>query len=550
MLDIGPMTERLQAVVRRLEPAVLGLAVGDHAALALIRGELAPFHRPLAAANMKLADLRLEYNAGLRRRLGTMIGDLNHGSLAVGVIMTAALFLFGFEALRARRAERTGRRREAHVRFLAHHDPLTGLVNRSLLRERLISATGGCEPDQQVCLLALDLDGFKPINDTFGHAVGDRLLQVVAARLQQTVKSSDTVGRLGGDEFAIVVTLPNDPAMPLELADRLLAAIRTPIMLDDQQLQVGTSIGIASFPTDAAAPEALLRCADLALYEAKASGRRTFCVFSAKLDQQRSERQALEAALAQALANNELDLAFQPQIELAQGRIFGVEALVRWHHPQLGPIPPPRFIEIAESSGLILELGSWVLEQACTRAAAWPATADHLRISVNLSPLQISRPGLEAQIERVLAMTGLAPERLILEITEGVLMHDTPATLALLGSLRRRGIQLAIDDFGTGYSSLSYLKRFAIDFLKIDQAFIQDIEHDEEDRAIIRGIVGLAQTLGLRIVAEGVETTTQHRFIETLGCQIAQGYYYSEPISETALLALLAAPASSSRRSA
>ncbi len=420
------------------------------------------------------------------------------------------------------------RRAEEHIRYLAHHDGLTGLPNRALFRDRLEQALAAARRDGHVvAVLCLDLDRFKEVNDLYGHANGDELLRQAGMRLRAELRQSDTLARLGGDEFAIVQPGIRDPAAAVLLAERLIATIADPFVTLGQETMIGVSVGIALFPQDGIDVESLLRGADLALYRAKSDGRGTCRTFEPEMDARLQERRQLERELRETLARGGLTLHFQPVADTEGGDITAFEALVRWPHPQRGMIPPADFIPLAEESGLILALGEWVLRTACAEAIGWPAA---MRIAVNLSPAQFSHGDLPGLVRRVLDETGLEARRLELEITEGVLIKDSERALTILRQLKALGVRIAMDDFGTGYSSLSYLQRFPFDKLKIDQSFVRLAEHSADSRAIIRAVIGLGKSLGMPVVAEGVETTGQLDLLAGERCDEVQGYLIGRPM--------------------
>ncbi len=426
-------------------------------------------------------------------------------------------------------------RREARIRYLAEHDQLTGLANRLVFQDKLRTVLNGFADARKTgTLLALDLDGFKDINDTFGHDVGDALILTVADCLSSLVRSTDLLARLGGDEFALVCLEDEESLSPDDLAQRILDAFVTPFSVEGKQLSVGVSIGIARFPDDGATVEDLMKASDLALYGAKAQGRGCFIHFDRQMTLQLKQKRTIEASLKRALDHGELDIAFQPQIDLRSQELVGAEALARWHDEDLGSVPPDVFIRIAEACGLILPLGQWVLEAACAEARGWAENDIDAVVAVNLSPAQLTQQDLVHSVEQALKRADLPPARLELEITESLLMGDTQTAISTLENLRDLGVQLAIDDFGTGYSSLSYLKRFSVHKVKIDRSFVTDLERDEEDRCIVNAIVMLGRALNLRTIAEGVETTAQSRLLTSLGCHEAQGYLYGRPMASTA----------------
>lgn len=420
------------------------------------------------------------------------------------------------------------RRSEARITYMAEHDALTDLPNRVLLRERLAQALASTQRGgADLAVLMLDLDRFKEVNDTLGHPLGDALLQAVAARLSACVGDTALVARLGGDEFAVIAHLANPVAEAAALAERFRKALCEPFDLGDHQVITGTSIGIALAPRDGTDSDAILKCADLALYRAKNGGRGGFHFFEPELDQLMQERRTLERDLRSALVNGEFELYYQPFVDLSSGEIGGCEALLRWHHPQRGLVLPADFIPLAEETGLIVPLGEWVVRTACAEAATWPAG---LRIAVNLSPAQFRSKELVAVVVVALGSAGLSPQRLELEVTETVIMHDSEAVFAALSQLRALGVRIALDDFGTGYSSLSFLQKFPFDKIKIDRSFVRELSGaDEEALLIARAVVRFAVSLGKTTTAEGVETKDQLDILRADGCTEMQGYYFSVP---------------------
>lgn len=424
---------------------------------------------------------------------------------------------------------------EDKIRFLAHHDALTGLPNRLNLQARLDQILAVARREgQQVAVVFIDLDNFKHINDSLGHKVGDGLLVEVANRLRNCVRASDVVARLGGDEFVVVLENAGALAVP-QVVDKIIKSLAAPCRIDEFNLHTMASFGISLFPDDGEAVEVLMKNADTAMYHAKAIGKNGYQFFATAMNVAATERLALESDLRQALAEGHLCLHFQPQIDVPSGRVVGMEALARWPHPERGMIPPDKFIPIAEQSGLIIALGAWVLDEALRQLTEFEKSGlSGLRVAVNLSAHQLRDPGLPDAIDEALGRHGLAPSRLELEITESVAMDNPEKTAQLFGQLRKKGIGLAIDDFGTGYSSLAYLKQLPFHRLKIDRSFVKDIEDDKNDAVICAATLSLAHSLGLEVVAEGVETPAQHAFLAGLGCDLVQGYYYSRPLPPAA----------------
>ena len=439
-------------------------------------------------------------------------------------------FVVTFEDITARLAA------EDRVRHLAHYDALTDLPNRVTFYERLASILAHLRRNESVAILSLDLDHFKNVNDTLGHPIGDRMLTAVADRMRACVREEDLVARLGGDEF-VVVQVPSGerPEVPA-LASRLIETVGAPYELDDHQLVIGLSIGIALAPSDGAQPDILLKNADLALYRAKADGGGTYRFFEIAMDARMQARRALEMELRKAVLNCQFELNYQPIIDVKTGAITSCEALIRWRHPERGMIPPMEFIPVAEETGMIVPIGEWVLAQACAEAMRWPK---HIGVSVNLSPAQFKSRNLVQAVKNALKDSGLPAERLELEITELVLLQETEGSFAILHQLRDLGIKIAMDDFGTGYSSLGYLRSFPFNKIKIDQSFIRDLSSKEDSLAIVRAVVGLSSSLGITTTAEGVETKEQLARLTSEGCNEAQGYLFSKPRSASEVEKLL-----------
>jgi diguanylate cyclase (GGDEF)-like protein len=415
----------------------------------------------------------------------------------------------------------------SQIAFLAHHDPLTRLPNRVLFHDRIQQALARVDRGHGFAVLCLDLDRFKMVNDTLGHPIGDGLLRQVAERLQACVREGDSVARLGGDEFAVILLNLDDPAAVDALATRIIEVLSTGYEIEGHQISIGTSIGMALSPADGTAPYELLKKADTALYGAKANGRGTACFYEDAMNAALQSRRELEVGLRQALARDEFQMNYQPLVDARSHRVCGFEALIRWHHPEKGVIPPDAFIPIAESSGLITAIGEWVLRRSCMDAATWPGD---VKVAVNLSPSQFKDRNLVPNVRAALAASGLSPHRLELEITESVLLTDSHLTLAILHEIKSLGVQISMDDFGTGYSSLSYLRSFPFDKVKIDRSFIKDLPNDKNAMAIVRAIVGLSVTFGMSVTAEGVETDEQAVQLALEECDQLQGFLFSKPI--------------------
>jgi diguanylate cyclase (GGDEF)-like protein/PAS domain S-box-containing protein len=427
---------------------------------------------------------------------------------------------------------------------LAHYDALTGLPNRNLLQDRLRQSLAVANRGHsKVALMFLDLDRFKTINDSLGHLVGDRLLQEIAGRLTGAVRAGDTVARLGGDEFVVVLQNVRSGGDAAMVAQNLLDAVSPPVLLEGAELHVSASIGISLYPEDGTDVESLMRAADVAMYHVKDGGRNGYQFFAATMNTAATKRLTVETQLRQAIRRRELVLHYQPQVDLATRRVRAIEALVRWHHPEHGLVMPGEFIGVAEESGLILQIGSWALAEACAQNRAWQAFgAPKVPVCVNLSARQFRDQELVKHVRRVLQETGLEPQYLELEITETTLMHNSESTLAILEELNRMGIELAVDDFGMGYSSLSYLKRFPVDKLKIDQSFVRDIPGDPDDSAIAAAIISLSASLKLQSVAEGVETEAQLEFFAGRGCDAVQGNLFCPPLPADEMERIFSAP--------
>ena len=420
---------------------------------------------------------------------------------------------------------------EERLTHLAHFDALTGLPNRTLFTDRINYALSLAQRGRtQLAVMFLDLDHFKHINDNLGHRIGDALLVKIAKRLKSTLREQDTISRLGGDEFLLVLP-ETDVNAAVRVAEKLMEAVSPLCYIEQHELQITASIGIAIYPENAGDFETLSKCADVAMYRAKHDGRNCFRFFTAEMQIHSSRRLQLENALRRALERDQLSLHYQPQISLQDGRIIGAEALLRWQHPELGMVSPAEFIPIAEDSGLILPIGEWVLRTATQQLKAWmDQDMEPMVMAVNLSAVQFRHAHLPDLVTQILEEAKLPPQYLELELTEGVAMDDALGAITVMDNLHKRGIRMSIDDFGTGYSSLSYLKRFKVYKLKIDQSFVHDITDDPDDRAIVKAIINLANSLGLQTIAEGVETKGQLEFLHQQGCNEIQGYYFSKPL--------------------
>lgn len=427
--------------------------------------------------------------------------------------------------------------------YLATRDALTGLPNRSLLQDRLQHALAAATREgSRVAVLFIDIDQFKNVNDSLGHDVGDRLLVQISRRFCDIVRKSDTVCRQGGDEFIIVLPDVSEDYQPAEVARKLIDTLHSLNVVDGHEVRIGGSIGIAVFPEDGNDSEALIKHADLAMYHVKAAGRNGYQFFQASMTEGVSRRILLENGLRNAIENDEFVLHYQPKIDLATGRIIGAEALVRWHHPAMGLVRPDQFIPVAEQSGLIKRIGSWVLREACTQNRAWQlAGLPPIPMAINLSPAQLHQTGFLKDVVGVMQELELPHHSLEFEVTESISIHGQENAIAGLKTLKDMGVRLSIDDFGTGYSSLSYLKRLPVDTIKIDKSFVRDITTDRDDAAIIEAIISMAHSLRLDVIAEGVETADQQEFLRRHGCDQMQGYFYSEPVPADKFEELLAA---------
>lgn len=490
------------------------------------------------------ADLSAELNRADRFLNGTL--DRYHGELETvtakrrdGGDFTASVSLTGWASPDGHfvvafiRDVSEVRMTEERNRFLAHHDPLTELPNRTLFNDRLSQAMALAHRDGgRVALMLLDLDNFKDINDTLGHGVGDRLLQTVAERLNGHKRDTDTVARLGGDEFAIVLPQFRSASDTLSYARRIIEIVGKPMTIQGQEVQVGTSIGVALYPDDGHDIEHMVSHADMAMYQAKADGRNTFRLFAEQMNAEVKDRKQMLADMREALDNNGFQLAFQPQVQLGDQSIVGSEALLRWHHRDRGQVSPGRFIPVAEQGGLIVDLGEWVVGAACEQIGLFDKVGlPPIRIAVNISSVQFRRGNLVECTKGILDRTGVSPDRLEFEITESVVMTDVEKAIETMRELDTMGVRLSMDDFGTGYSSLSYLRQFPIQKIKIDKSFVQDIEIEENSMEIVNAIIGLSRSLNITVVAEGVETEGQLAKLREAGCELVQGFYFGRPMA-------------------
>ena len=486
-----------------------------------------------ADGTTRTTELRLRDRTGNWRDAELILTNMLHEPAVAGIVITV-------HDISERKAF------ERQLVEQAFYDPLTGLPNRALFNDRLNQALGrGERRHQSLGLLFLDLDNFKLVNDSLGHQAGDTLLVEVAKRLRAAVRASDTVARLGGDEFVVLLERITSEADALPMAESLAKQLLPPFSVEGRELVITASIGIAFSEPDQEHGGSLLRNADVAMYRAKADGKGRHVVFDAGMHADIMARLELEADLRQALERGELRVHYQPVVSLRSRRIVEVEALVRWQHPTRGLIAPGDFVPLAEETGLIVSIGQWVLKQACQQAVAWHAACPQtppLIVGVNVSPRQLQMPNFAEEVAQMLRDTRLPAGRLMLEITEGVLMQDLEASIAILGQLKASGVRLAIDDFGTAYSSLAYLKRMPLDVLKIDRSFVTDLVSNEEDRAIARAIISLAKSLRLSITAEGIENVEQAALLQAWGCERGQGYHFAKPMEAAKLAALLAKP--------
>ncbi|MCJ2101180.1 EAL domain-containing protein [Methylobacterium sp. E-046] len=502
------------------EPGELGSHA--HTWRVLLHPEDAPHAERALTEHLEGRAAAYECEHRLRRKDGGWAWVLTRGRVVARGLDGAPLRFVGTQIdISARKAA------EGQIAHMARHDALTDLPNRALFQERLAHKLAEVHRYGGSCaVMSLDLDKFKLVNDTLGHPAGDALLREVAERLRSALRVEDTVARLGGDEFAVLLAGADEPVSVGLLAEHLIAAVRAPFPFGDQRMEVGLSVGTALAPIHGLDGEALFKRADLALYRAKAEGRNTHRVYEAAMDEAAAERRTLECDLHRAIEGGELTLHYQPQVTTEGGELVGFEALVRWRHPERGLLPPGAFISLAEETGLILPLGEWVLRAACREAARWERP---LKVAVNLSPRQFQQADLPERVLAVLTETSLSPTRLELEVTESVLINDKARALGILRRLKAFGVSISMDDFGTGYSSLATLQAFPFDRIKIDRSFVGNVEESPQAAAIVRAVLGLGRSLGMGVVAEGVETTAQMRFLVSEACDEVQGYLVGKP---------------------
>ncbi|MGE4482609.1 putative bifunctional diguanylate cyclase/phosphodiesterase [Acidocella sp.] len=531
-LEMQPVSQRLVQVARRPAESFHGVfpevLLGEEALRAAQPGSAAARLQHAIAEHSPFRDLVIPVN---------IEGELRYWSLTGKPILDKNGRFGGYHGVGS---DITGQRRQQeHISFLARHDSLTKLANRMLFSEVLHQC---CEKAGTTgfALLCLDLDNFKIINDTLGHATGDAVLVAVAERLKGSIREFDIASRLGGDEFAIIV-VTSERSEAQAIAGRIVERIMRPFRFDGQFVQIGISIGIAMAPQDGTTPTQLMKCADLALYRAKNDGRGIVRIYDPEMDEAMQARRSLQAALRQALPRGELFVSYQPIVDLMDNRITGAEALVRWEHPKHGIIPPSQFIPLAEESGLIEDIGTFVLHSACSAAASWPLD---ITVAVNLSPLQSRDPQIVDTITNILASTGLPASRLELEVVESTILEAGSPTEEALKQLRGHGVRIALDDFGTGYSSLSYLRSFPFGKLKIDRSFIRDIGYEKAGSSIILAIIGLAESMNMLVTAEGVENVEQAELLRSYGCAQAQGFLFHQPMSAEDFAQLLDSQAS------
>jgi diguanylate cyclase (GGDEF)-like protein len=529
-------------------PIIMSVKFIDSEALAGIAGQLRLTHlRKLDNEPAPPSDLTYELDGPLGKRIALFAWTpkqpgaeiVNSVIPFIAVALAAFALLAAFVLRYMRRTAAAIAAGESRLRHLAMHDPLCGLPNRIFFSERLEAVIdevhAGSAP---AAVFYIDLDHFKDVNDTLGHPVGDELIRNVTLRLSHALRGDDLVARLGGDEFAVISTMGDDSDKMTAVAQRIIAAICAPYAISQQNIVIGASIGIAVIDRNSGGAADIMRYADMALYRAKNEGRNRACIYDAAMDADLSNRKLLEGDLREAIENDQLKLLYQPIVNKSGETVVGVEALCRWLHPTRGEIPPSEFIAVAEHSGLIIELGAWVLQRACLDGKAWP----DLTISVNVSPLQFRRTDFFDTVQRTLGETGFDPARLEIELTESVLLGNADAAETGMSRLKELGVRLALDDFGTGYSSLLYLRRLPFDKLKIDRSFVLSIEKAADAAAIVHAVVSLGRGLGMKVTAEGVETADQQLFLRAAGVHFMQGYRFGRAVSAAEITERLKSP--------
>ena len=502
-------------------------------ALAVLQPDAADLAEPAAIAHRATHPARLVF-LGLAVLASPIVAlvDSHRGRSAPGALIGLSIFISAIVVTRFALVVHAREAAEGTLAYHATHDQLTGLTNRPILIERIEHALSLRAWRDGVALLYLDLDRFKPVNDSWGHRTGDRVLSVVASRLEAAVRPSDTVARIGGDEFVVLCEGLDSPEDAVDVAERIVRAIEEPITFDDHVVVISASVGIAR-PNSTTTSESLIRDADVAMYRAKELGRNRWEVFDSNLRSQVERRRCAEVDLQEALSRGQLRVFYQPLVRVSGGEIVGFEALLRWERPGFGLVAPADFIPLAEETGLIVPIGTWVLEEACRQAVAWRDAFPDLApsVSVNLSARQFDQPSLATIVADVLDRSGLDPRSLVLELTESLLIHGDARSLGTLNEIKRHGVRIAIDDFGTGFSGLAYLRKFPFDILKVDQSFVEDLALPDPDATIVGAIVSLAHALGRTVVAEGVETREQLTALRKMDCDVAQGYLIARPLT-------------------
>ncbi len=527
-LELQPVSQRLEQVAQRSAAAMRG-----RFPQALL-GEIMQYEHRAGSAIDRL-QRAIEEHSPFRDLVVPVIinGEERYWSLTGKPILDKFGRFAGYHGVGS---DITGQRRQQEqIAFLARHDSLTKLPNRVLFSEALHQACDNCDQNG-IALLCLDLDHFKIVNDTLGHSTGDGVLVAVGERMRGCIREFDLAARLGGDEFAIIL-VTSDMAEAGAIASRIIERISRPYYFDGQLVQIGISVGITMAPADSRSPNGLMKNADLALYRAKTDGRGVWRAYDPEMDERMQERRTLQSDMRQAIAREEFRLEYQPILDFAEGRIVSAEALLRWQHPVRGLLGPGEFIHLAEESGLIVQIGEFVVRQACEEAATWPG---NVSVAVNLSPLQFRDASLVEVINRAIDTAGLAPNRLEVEITETTMLETSSSTMQALWQLHARGVRIALDDFGTGYSSLSYLRRFPFDKIKIDRSFIRDLGYEKDDSSIILAIIGLAERMNMVVTAEGVETAEQAELLISYGCAQAQGFLFHRPMPAAQFMEVLA----------